>query len=149
MSVPLSIWDIPLHEPRRERPAGCPASQGDRPAGLVEKEAERRRIRARDQERLLPIVTALAARRGAEGITASEVITEAVLRGVLTGQETAVSQRALSWIGPWLAQLARRGTLAPLTRAGMVVRRRSDREASHGNLQVCYVAPQYAGGADG
>lgn len=110
------------------------------PTPQTDREAERRRIRARDQERLEPLMRDLARRRGPEGITAAELIAEGITRGVFTGQETAMGQqRALSWIGPWLAALAKRGVLARRMDDGVEVRRRSERAQSHGNLQLVYV----------
>lgn len=51
-------------------------------------------------------------------------------------------QRAFSWVGPWMAQLAREGKLREFCLAGQVVRRRSTRPDSHGNLQIVYLHPR-------
>jgi len=107
--------------------------------------AERLARRARDKERLQPVVLDLARRRGGEGIIASEVITEAITRGVFTGQESRMAPRAYSWVGPWLAQLARRGHLVEKRINGMRVRRKAERDASHANENLVYLHPEHAG----
>ncbi|HKW09726.1 MAG TPA: hypothetical protein VJO33_05055 [Gemmatimonadaceae bacterium] len=106
--------------------------------------AQRRRERERLQQRLEPITLALAERRGPEGVIAADVISEAVVRGLLTGQEWRSAPRAYSWVGPWLASLARAGKLAPKMAGPVHARRKSDREASHSNSQLVYVAPRFA-----
>jgi hypothetical protein len=107
--------------------------------------ADRRREVVRVQERLEPIVLGMADRYGAEGITASDVIAEAILGGILTGQEWRQHPRAYSWVGPWLAGLARAGKLKALAYSNDVpVRRRSERSPSHRNLQQVYIAPRFA-----
>lgn len=50
-------------------------------------------------------------------------------------------QRAWSWVGPWLAAIARDGKLSEFVLGGQVVRRRSMRKESHGNLQIVYLDP--------
>jgi hypothetical protein len=110
--------------------------------------AERRRERERLAERLTPIMRALAKRRGPEGITASEVIAEAIVAGVLWGEPTFIESypRVYAWIGPWLAQLARRGSLVPklveLPGGGQLhVTRIAERGASHRNRNAVYLDP--------
>lgn len=52
--------------------------------------------------------------------------------------------RAWSWVGPWLATLAREGELVALRVEGMTVKRRVPREErapSHGNEHVVYAHP--------
>jgi hypothetical protein len=57
--------------------------------------ADRRREVVRVQERLEPIVLGMADRYGAEGITASDVIAEAILGGILTGPGMAPAPTGL------------------------------------------------------
>lgn len=105
---------------------------------------DRQRDAMRLKERLLPIVRDLASRRGIEGITASEVISEAITRGILPGPAPRTNPRRDAFMGPWLAQLARDRVLAPKLVQGFHVRRKSEREASHQNEGRVYVAPDYA-----
>lgn len=103
--------------------------------------ANRRADRERLKERLLPRIVELAKARGAEGFTAADVVSAAIADwGIFTGDEWRGNQRAYAWLGPWLAALARNGTLAPLLAGGFHVRRRSTRERSHSNDGLVYVA---------
>lgn len=73
------------------------------------------------------------------GITADDVhelIAQAGLSAAL-----GTEQRAWSWIGPWLEELAREGALVALAQGGEPAYRRSARPGSHGNLQRIYVHP--------
>jgi hypothetical protein len=78
-------------------------------------------------------------REEAPGVTADDAVALCMARpqAALLGE----SQRAFSWVGPWLAKLARAGSLAEFQLAGQLVRRRSSRPSSHGNLQVVYLHP--------
>src|SRR5689334_10912693 len=107
---------------------------GAMPLGLFDRlDADARRFeRERLQERLEPVALQLAERRSHEGIIAADVIAEAVTLGLLTGQEWRAAPRAYSWVGPWLAALARAGKLAPKMSGYVHARRCSDRERSHG-----------------
>lgn len=50
--------------------------------------------------------------------------------------------RSLSWVGPWLAGVARSGRLAPFFVEGVPVSRRATRrDASHGNAHRVYLHP--------
>lgn len=109
-------------------------------------EEERRAQRSRWQEKLLPLVLQLAARRDPEGITASEVLSAGITTGILNGERAFISQhpRIYSWIGAWLAQLARAGTIQPKTAriegGGEIhLKRESTRDLSHGNGNLIYV----------
>lgn len=112
---------------------------------------ERRQQRERWKQLLLPIVLELAARRGGEGITASEVQTEGMLRGVLWGERSflTANPRVYSFIGAWLSQLANDGALVPkvyrIEGGGSVkARRESERDPSHGNSAFVYLHPREA-----
>lgn len=109
-------------------------------------EDERRRQRERWQEQLLPLVRDLARRRGPEGITASEVMAEGITKGVLPGERSFLTAhpRVFSWIGAWMAQLARTGTLRAKTArieggGELHLKRTSERDASHSNANLIYV----------
>jgi hypothetical protein len=66
---------------------------------------ERARQRRMLQDRLKPHVVELAIRREQYGLTASEMKFQAKhCWGLLTGEEGKVNQRALSWLGKWLAE---------------------------------------------
>ena len=108
--------------------------------------------RARDvdrlKERLLPVVLEMAERRGPEGITASEVLSEGLVRSILL-PAPAHDPRRHSWIGPWLGSLARAGQLAAkmvrLPDGGTLhVKRKSDRHASKQNENGIYLDPKVA-----
>lgn len=102
--------------------------------------AVRRLARQAIQAHLLPHVVLMAARRGGEGLTADDVRYRARVVGLIT--DGAPEQRSLSWIGPWLAGLARRGILVEkLGPDNRPVERPSLRKAAHGNLQVVYLSP--------
>lgn len=103
--------------------------------------------RQRDTERLEPVALALAARVGAAGFTADDLRAAGIEAKVLTGEEGKATrrQRALSWLGPFLVSLAKRGLIAPLTYPdGNKVRRASDRPESHANAQVVYTLPAFS-----
>jgi hypothetical protein len=109
---------------------------------------QRKADRDRTKERLLPVVRELAAKRGHEGITASEVLAEALVRAILTPAPSHDPRRH-SWLGGWLATLARSGTLAPKTvrlpdGGTLHVTRKSERHASHANSGRIYLDPQVA-----
>jgi hypothetical protein len=109
---------------------------------------ERKRDRDRLKERLLPVVLELARRRGGEGITASEVLAEALVLGIVT-PAPATDPRRHAWIGPWLAVLAKGGQLAPKTvrlpdGGTLHVTRKSQRHGSHANKNDVYLHPAVA-----
>lgn len=116
-------------------------------------DAARRQQRERWIELLTPIMRSLAKRRGAEGITASEVVSAGITLGVLWGEASFIERypRVYAWVGPWLAQVARRGGLAPkvveVPGGGQVhVQRKSERGASHRNRNGIYLDPEFASG---
>jgi hypothetical protein len=78
-------------------------------------EQEAQRDRARLQERLLPVVAHLAATRGPEGFTASDVIGEGMVRSILLRDAVRRAPRLYSWVGPWLHHLGKQGVIAPKT----------------------------------
>jgi hypothetical protein len=115
--------------------------------------AQRKAIRESWERALEPIAIELADRRGGEGITASELLTEAILRGVLWGERSFLkvpaNRRIYSFIGPMLRRLAREQKLAPkklpLVGGGFVIASRvSDRPDSHGNENDIYLHLRYA-----
>jgi hypothetical protein len=110
--------------------------------------AQRKADRERLKERLLPLVLALAKRRGPEGITASEVLAEALVVGTLTPAPSHDPRRH-AWLGPWLGQLARLGILTPkmvrLPDGGTLhVTRKSVRHTSKQNAGGVYLDPAVA-----
>lgn len=120
------------------------AAARERPNWLPD-QREREKIRQRDKARLLPVLQTLHARHGGEGFTAADVIAEAILANVFTGEEWRHAQRAYSWIGPWLRALAGRGFLAPFMVGAFHARRLSTRDRSHGNSQLVWLAgPKWA-----
>ena len=115
---------------------------------LFDNPQQRKADRDRTKERLLPVVRELAIRRGPEGITASEVLAEALVRSILP-PAPAHDPRRHSWLGGWLASLARAGELAPkmvrLPDGGTLhVTRKSERHASHRNDGRIYLDPKVA-----
>jgi len=69
--------------------------------------------------------------------TADDVQDLAIEHGFGTGHEK--DQRTWSWVGPWLAVLARRGKIRALVdQHGYPVRKKSERSEAHGNLQLAY-----------
>lgn len=124
-----------LAEPRRAKPTQLPP--------LSDRQRERLDAIAQLQGLVLPGLEARAlARKDAEeapGVTGDDVhaLLDEHPQAVLLGS----SPKARSWIGPWLASLARRGRLAPLVVAGMKVKRASARPEAHGNPQVVYLHP--------
>jgi hypothetical protein len=114
-------------------------------------DGERVAQRTRWVEQLSPVVHAMAVRRGVEGITASDVISEAIVLGIFWGETSFIERypRVYAWVGPWLAHLARRGRLTPKTVANpggrpVQVTRKSERGASHANRNAIYLAPEVA-----
>lgn len=77
--------------------------------------ADAQRDRERLKQRLLPVVIALANTRGPEGFTASDVIAEGMVRGILLRDAVRLAPRLYSWVGPWLAGLAGDQVIAPKT----------------------------------
>lgn len=76
-------------------------------------------------------------REEAPGVTADDAVQ--LCKGKPYSALLGDGQRAYSWVGPWLAALARVGLLVEFRIAGQSVRRRSSRPSSHGNLQVVYL----------
>lgn len=109
---------------------------------------DRKREVERLKERLLPVVTDMAQRRGPEGITASEVLAEALVRGILTPVPSSDPRRH-AWIGPWLSSLAAQGVLVAKTvrlpdGSMFHVKRTSQRHSSHKNPNGVYLDPAVA-----
>lgn len=74
----------------------------------------------------------------APGVTADDVLQ--LCKGHPCSALIGTGQRAFSWVGPWLTSLAKAGVPLVEYRIGShVVRRRSTRPHSHGNLQVVYL----------
>lgn len=88
-------------------------------------------IRLADKRRGLPLAQA--------GVTADDAHELAHKRpeAALIGAKG----RAWSWLGPWLASLARRGQLATFRVEGVPVTRRSNRDKAHGNAHAVYLHP--------
>lgn len=125
-------------EEREEREVPAPA-----PAPAISKE-ERERARERIKEVVLPrlltraylLVDALTD----PGVTADDVqeIAERMHLSHLLGHE----QRAWSWLGVWLPQLAREGKLVAYELVpGQYYSRRSKRPDAHGNALTVYLHP--------
>jgi hypothetical protein len=91
---------------------------------------------------VLPDVLELAAHSAhltPKGFTPDDVRDLAIEKQLITGEEQ--DQRALSWIGPWLFALARRGTIAfARDDDGRPLERPSERPKAHGNPQYVYTA---------
>lgn len=109
-------------------------------------DAERKAQRERWKELLLPAVVELSARTAPIGVTASEVLAAGIERGILWGERSFVTKypRIYSWVGGWLAQLAKEGIVTPKTaqvegHGRIHLRRESDRELSHSNEGFIYV----------
>lgn len=105
-------------------------------------EEERERLIARLEPRILE----LAERRGAEGITASDFLAECYTNGWLTRPPKG-RERDHSFVGPVMVSLSKRGFLAPMMAGAHVVRRRSSRLVSHGNLGVVWLRTSAQQGA--
>lgn len=101
--------------------------------------AERKKRREVIQRQLLPTVLSRGA-KCAEGFTWDDVRAWGETARIVTGLEPA--QRALSWGGPWLRDLARRGLIENrLDPNNRPIQRASKRKAAHGNLQDVYQVP--------
>lgn len=111
--------------------------------------------RARQQERMLELLLALAKRNGVEGVTPSELLSEAIapsIKGfgaILPGPAPKGKQRRDSWIGPWMCVLADRDVIArktiPLAGGGRLhVERKATRRDSHRNPGAVYLHPDFA-----
>lgn len=114
---------------------------------------QRRAIRESWEAKLEPIALELTERRGPEGITASELTTEGILRGVLWGERSFLSvpanRRIYSFVGPMLARMASAKKIAEKRKAlvggGYVVDSRpSERPGSKRNPNDVYVAVRFA-----
>lgn len=127
----------------RDDDAQPPAPHKPEPPTKEEREAAIARV----QEKTEPVLIELARRRvtargpfAVEGVTADDawLIATDFAEAALIG----TGARAWSWLGPWLASLARRGVLVPYTIRGHKVRRQARaRDASHGNAHVVYLHP--------
>jgi hypothetical protein len=107
-------------------------------------DAARKAQRERWKELLLPAVVELSA--APLGVTASEVIAAGIERNHLWGERAFLTKypRIYSWVGGWLAQLAREGIVAPKTaqvegHGRIHLRRESTRDLSHSNEGFIYV----------
>jgi hypothetical protein len=127
--------------PPRKPPRGAAARSL---LALNPAEQERRANIARVQELVLDELLAVAKARidrfESPGITADDVhaIAKRHPQAVLLGQ----GQRAWSWVGPWLADLALEGRLTAFVLNGNPVLRRSTRPEAHGNRQAVYLDPR-------
>lgn len=109
---------------------------------------DRKLARKRDYERAEPVVLAVARKAGSNGFTADNVRRALIRAWVITGEESRGknrdAQRALSWIGPMLARMARSGKIGVLRyKDGCPRRRNSDRPEAHGNSQLVYCAIEH------
>lgn len=104
---------------------------------------------------VLPHLIALAAARignpiPTAGVTADDVFALMRVHAPNWLGLIGTDGRSLSWMGPWLAGLARRGALAAFFVEGVPVSRRAtERDASHGNAHRVYLhpdAPRVVGG---
>lgn len=104
-----------------------------------EREVVREGIKALVAPRLIRRAEHLvnAARPGITADDVHEIVADAGLSAALGGQ-----QRAWSWVGPWLEELARAGQLVALEQGGGPAYRRSTRAGSHGNLGRIYLHPR-------
>ena len=120
--------------PRRRAPRTAPAA---------EEPSDRDFAIGRLKELVLAALVerALARRDRIEnpGVTADDVLQ--LCAGHPQSALVGSGQRAWSWVGPWLAQLAKGGALVALEHEGAPVYRRSTRPDSHGNLGRVYVHP--------
>lgn len=124
-----------LPEPKRARASKLPP--------LTERQKERLEAIERCKGLILEPLLARALERKdrdeAPGVTGDDVheLLDAIPQSALIGSQP----KARSWIGPWLASLARRGRLAPFEIMGMAVKRASTRPQAHGNPQTVYLHP--------
>lgn len=100
--------------------------------------------RERIQQLVYPDVLRLAlSRANAEtvpGIVADDVRQLIEVRGLsLPIPSSSERQRVWSWVGPWLASLARKGHLCEYKLHGLTVKRTSKRRGAHGNQQTVYL----------
>lgn len=105
--------------------------------------------RERWKERLLPIVEEFSETRGPEGFMASDVESRALSDHILPDGLIAVDFRVYSFIGPWLASLAKQRKIAPkterLANGGVIhVKGKSERDDSNGNEGYRYVGLRFA-----
>ncbi len=114
-------------------------------------EAEREARRDRWRELLRPVVIEMAKIASGDGVTASEVISVGISRGILNGERSflAAHPRVYSWIGHYLVALVHDGVLAAklirLEGGGSIhARRASDRAVSKGNFGKVYVLAELA-----
>lgn len=122
-----------IPEPKREKPTQLPP--------LTEREKERLAAIERIKELVAPLLLKAALdrkdRENAPGVTADDVylLAQRFPQVALLGGE----QRAFSWSGPWLAELAAKGKLAPFALMGVPVLRRSTQRGR--NRQQVYLHP--------
>lgn len=126
-------------------PAPAPRAKDETHAFAGASEAERAEWRERIKRDVEPDLLALALARARSpsvpkpGVTADDVHEIANRKRLhhLLGD----SQRAWSWVGIWLAKLARDGRLVKYRRSGIPMKRGSIRPGAHSNLQVIYLHP--------
>ena len=121
-----------IREPKRATPQELPLSEREK-----DRLAAVERIKGLVLAPLLELAEKRKDRDEAPGVTADDVylIAQRFPQVVLLGQE----QRAFSWTGPWLAELAAAGALAPFTMNGVPVLRRSTQRGR--NRQQVYLHP--------
>lgn len=110
------------------------------PLSPEERERAKERIKATVLPRLLTRAYLLLDVPQDPGVTADDVqeIAERMHLSHLLGRE----QRAWSWVGTWLPQLAREGKLVLYEiMPGQAFRRRSKRPDAHGNALTVYLHP--------
>lgn len=121
----------------------------DPTASELDARKRRRREVERLKERLRPVVDSLAARRGAVGFSASDVLSDAITSGIVPPGAARSRPADYSFIGPWLSALARERVIAPMTQAlasgGRVhVMAPASRDDSKGRQVKLWVATEYA-----
>lgn len=133
----LDLFTHPVAAPpRRSAPA-------PRPAPVVPERSDREDAIMWLKELVFQELIARALARvdldEAPGVTADDVVQ--LCKGKPQSALLGAQQRAFSWVGPWLTQLCRAGSLAEFRLTGQPVRRRSTRPHAHGNLQMVYLHP--------
>lgn len=141
LAVTPSLGPVPSRAPES---TGSLSPISQRWASLTELEREAQRDRWREQ--LRPHVVQLAEIAAGDGITASDVLSRGITAGILNGERSFQSAhpKVYAWIGHLLLKMSHEGELSVKKHAGMVVRRRSERLTSKGNLGVVYVAARFA-----
>lgn len=91
-------------------------------------------------DELLQRAEARLDRAESPGVTADDVV--GIAKQSPFSALLGTGQRAWSWVGPWMASLAREGHLSEYVAGGQIVRRRSTRPGTHGNLGIVYLHPR-------